>query len=751
MDKGEFVIGLCMSLQNIQVENEYRNLHGNIIHDFYNPLLSEAVVYNRSVGFFSSTALSCFSIGLCNFLKNGGKIKLVATPYLSDDDVQAMRNGYKARYEIIEDALVKQLYNPADSKEFDRLNMLANLIAECRMDIKIALTKSGMYHEKLGVIEDFDGNYVSFSGSSNESENAFLNNYESIDVFCSWKDFEKDRALKKKLSFEKIWNGTDQALEILDFPKLKDEIIRRYKRSIPKYDMDDNMSYELPNTQGMNLGELPATYSPLVEKNVPMMPKWFEENIFDYQKEAIENWAKHNYCGIFDMATGTGKTLTGLGALTKLYNEKKNEKLFAIIVCPYQHLVEQWVDDIEQFNINPIIGFSSSPQKDWKQKLRLAIVDIQVKSLNKFFSCFICTNATFLSEFVQEQISRIKVPKILIVDEAHNFGAPYLSKLLLDSYQYRLGLSATINRHGDEDGTKGLFDFFGDKCIEYDIERAIKEEKLTPYKYHPIPVYFNEEELIKYKQFTKEISNNILVDGAGRRKLTDYGKILAMQRARIIAGTNSKQIALKESIIPYKNDTHILVYCGATSGVPQDADKSSVERSEERQIETISKMLGNELNIKNHHFTSNESVAERNEIKERFTKGELQALVAIKCLDEGVNIPKIKTAFILASTTNPKEYIQRRGRVLRLAKGKDFAEIYDFITLPYSLNVVPHLTELQKSDVMSLVRRELYRAEEFARIAKNWGEAELVLNEIREAYGIFENVNQIVKKEIFDE
>ena len=739
-----------MSLLDIEIDPEYRNKHGNIIRSFYNPLLSNAVAYDRSVGFFSSTALSCFSIGLCRFIKNGGKIRLVATPYLSSDDIQAMRNGYRARDEIVKSALIKNLFEPSSEQEIDRLNMLANLIAERRMDIKIALTQSGMYHEKLGIIEDSEGNFVAFSGSSNESENAFMNNYESIDVYRSWNDFE-DRALKKKRSFEKIWAGTDEALTVLEFPKLKDEIIQRYKKSVPKFDMDDDLSYELPKIDEMNFCESRVGYSPLVEKNVPMMPKWFEEEIFDYQEEAIEKWAKQNYCGIFDMATGTGKTLTGLGALTKLYKEKKNEKLFAIIVCPYQHLVEQWVDDIVQFNINPIIGFSSSPQKDWKQKLRLAIADIQVKSLNKHFSCFICTNATFSSAFVQEQISRIRVPKILIVDEAHNFGAPYLSKLLLDSYQYRLGLSATIDRHGDEEGTRALFDFFGDKCIEYDIERAIKEKKLTQYKYHPVLVYFDDEELTRYKQLTKEINKNTHVDERGRCKLTDYGKILAMQRARIIAGTKSKQQALKECIYPYKNDTHILVYCGATSGLPQDADESSVDEIGERQIESISRMLGNELNMRNHHFTSNESVAERNEIKERFTEGVLQALVAIKCLDEGVNIPKIKTAFILASTTNPKEYIQRRGRVLRKAKGKDFAEIYDFITLPYPLEVVPHLTELQMSEVISLVRRELYRAEEFARIAMNWGEAESVLNEIRTAYGSYENVNQNTEKEFFDE
>ena len=167
-----------MSLLDIKIEPEYRNLHGNIIQDFYNPLLSESIAYNRSVGFFSSTALTCFSVGLCRFLKNGGVIKLVATPYLSDEDIQAMKLGYATREKIVEDALMREFHEPLNEKEADRLNLLASLIAECRMDIKIALTEYGMYHEKLGVIEDAEGNYVSFSGSSNESANAFLNNYE---------------------------------------------------------------------------------------------------------------------------------------------------------------------------------------------------------------------------------------------------------------------------------------------------------------------------------------------------------------------------------------------------------------------------------------------------------------------------------------------------------------------------------------------------------------------------------------------
>jgi len=731
-----------MSLKDIEIKKEYRNLHGNIVKDFFNPLLGESVLYKRSVGFFSSTALTCFSVGLCKFLQNGGKIQLVASPKLSDEDIKAMQEGYEKR-KIIEDSLLRELHEPNNFLQNDRLNMLANLIAEERMDIKIAFTESGMYHEKLGVIEDAEKNYVAFSGSLNESENAFKNNYETIDVYCSWNDSE-NRAFSKKQAFENIWTGNDETLKLFDFPKLKDEIVGKYKKSEPKFDMDEKeVLYMIPEPKNIEVHDSCKT------QNVPTMPDWL--NLHDYQKESIDKWAGQNYRGIFDMATGTGKTLTGLSAMTRLFHDKFPEKLFAIIVCPYQHLVEQWVEDIVNFNIKPIIGYSASPQKDWKDRLRDSVIDIGLKSLKKDFFCFICTNATFSSKYVQGHLSRIRVPKILIIDEAHNFGAPYLSKWLLDSYEYRIGLSATIKRHGDEEGTEKLFDFFGEKCIEYDIERAIKEKKLTPYNYHPVLVYLDDDELSEYKRLSKEIKNNQIVDKQGRHKLTKYGEILVMERARIIAGASSKIPALKEKILPYKNDSHILVYCGATTILPQDEDSTSVQENEERQIVAISRMLGNELGIKNHHFTSNENVKERNELKERFSNGDLQALVAIKCLDEGVNIPKIKTAFILASTTNPKEYIQRRGRVLRLSDGKDFAEIYDFITLPYPLENVSSMTEYQVNEVKSLVKRELLRAEEFARISMNWVEAESVLNEIRETYQINENTYNSERQEDFDE
>ncbi len=448
------------------------------------------------------------------------------------------------------------------------------------------------------------------------------------------------------------------------------------------------------------------------------------------------------------MATGTGKTFTGLGAIARL-SERVSDKLAVIIVCPYQHLVEQWVEDIVKFNMNPIIGYSASSQKDWKRRLEDAIRDQKLKVRNKEFFCFICTNATFSSDFVQTQIHKIRGNALLVVDEAHNFGAECLSKLLSEKFTYRLALSATLERHNDEEGTAKLFSYFGEKCIEYSLDRAIEEKKLTRYKYYPIIVTLNDDELRRYSELTYEIGKCLIKGKNGKVKLSEKGKILALARARLVAGAEDKITKLEEYIRPYLHDRHILVYCGATKLLRENQDFTTVDDEDLRQIDVVTDLLGNKLNMKVSQFTSKEDVEEREILKREFADGDtLQALIAIKCLDEGVNIPKIKVAFILASTTNPKEYIQRRGRVLRLAEGKEYAEIYDFIALPRPLDDVPSLTVEQMKKELSLVKNELCRAEEFARIAMNMVEAESVLDEIKEAYSI--NDNLITFEEDFD-
>lgn len=719
-----------MSLRECFIKNEYRSLDDNVVKDFYIPLLHEAKLYRRAVGFFSSSSLVEISKGICYMAEHGGKIQIVASPYLSDDDVEAIRVGYANRKSIIEQALLRQINSVEDNIFFkqERLNLLANLIADDILNIRIAITENkhgiGMYHEKMGLIEDCDGNVVAFSGSMNESATAMAINYETIDVFCNWKsDEEAARVEGKERAFCSIWGNTEKNVEVMEFPKVTEAIINKYKKSIPNFNLD-NLSME-SDFNSVSHGAKAKSLGARVPDNI---------KLYSYQKESIDNWEKNNFCGVYDMATGTGKTYTGLASIARL-SEYLDDKLAVIIVCPYQHLVEQWVDDITKFGIKPIIGYSNSFQKDWKKRLEKAIHDQRIRS-DKTFFCFVCTNATFASNYVQTKIDKIKNPICLVVDEAHNFGARSYVKYLDNRFRYRLALSATMERHRDEDGTAMLYDFFGKKCIEYTLEKAIEENKLTRYKYYPILVYLNEDELAEYEKLSCEMSGCLKKDTSGRMRLTKYGEILALKRSRIVAGATEKLDALRRVMESYKHDDNILVYCGATTVYDENNDDNSqIYYGDIRQIEAVIKILGKEMQMKVAPFTSNETIEERENIKFHFqNNGDLQAIVAIKCLDEGVNIPAIRTAFILASTTNPKEYIQRRGRVLRKAPNKLYAEIYDFVTLPRNLEDVSSLTHEKVKGDITLVRNELERVKEFGRLSMNSMQANSLIWEIEEVY-----------------
>ncbi|MDR0920221.1 MAG: DEAD/DEAH box helicase family protein [Oscillospiraceae bacterium] len=718
-------MGEIMNLTDLQIHSEYRNKLCNITNNFYIPLLSVACEYKRAVGFFSSTVLSQIADGISKLAVNGGKIQIIASPYLSDEDIEAIKNGYENREKIIKNALLRELKESENKHETDRLNLLSNLISDNILDIKIAFTegnsKMGIYHEKVGLIIDRERNIVAFAGSMNETYNALNENYEVIDVFCSWKSSEqKDKTNAKLTAFNCIWNDNEPGIKTIEFPELKQEIIDRYKIN----DISDyNIEFDFIDIQS-NVSK---------PQNYPFIPN--EISLREYQIEAIDNWQKNNFIGIFDMATGTGKTLTGLGAIVRI-SEYLNNKLAVIIVCPYQHLVEQWVEDIEKFNISPIIAYSTSVQKDWQKRLETAILQQKLKVKNKDFFCLVTTNATFKSDKVQLQLSKIKGDILLVVDEAHNFGAEHLSRFMNENYNYRLALSATLERHNDENGTGKLYSYFGQKCIEYTLKQAIENGMLTKYKYFPIITCLNEEELKQFTILSLELQRCITIDKNGLKSLNERGKKIALKRARLIAGLKDKLVKLEKHIKPYVNDKHILVYCGATTLF----NGNDTDNSEEiRQIKAVDDLLGNKLNMKISNFTSEENISEREIIKREFADGEcLQALVAIKCLDEGVNIPAIKTAFILASTTNPKEYIQRRGRVLRKFPGKDYAEIYDFIALPRPLDEVSSITESEFNLEISLVKRELARATEFANLAMNIGYSTHIIDKIKDAYNINE-------------
>ena len=702
-----------MGLKDIKnIKIEYTTNYDNVVTSFYIPCLKEAVEYKRAVGYFSSTILLQISQGLGALATKGGKVKLLVSPRLTEDDYLAIEKGYK-----IKDYVTKKLVDEYDENiEFeqkeDRFALLSYLIANNILDIKIVVLEKdsdlSIYHEKLGIMRDDEDNIISFSGSGNETYNAFNGNYEAFDVFCSWKSEDSfERCMTKDCRFDRLWENSEKGTITIPFPDvIKNKILKH-------------------NPKGINFLKLDEDLVKIYQKkivNEPYPKVEMLNKLRDYQLEAITNWKKNNYHGIFDMATGTGKTFTACGAITKLFDE--TNRLFVVICCPYIHLVDQWYDEVEQFNIKPIRCYSEVG--DDKEIKRL-VLDFKQKRTD--FACMITTNRTFqlkLQDYIQENIN----DTLLVVDEAHNFGSSNLRKCMEINYPYRLALSATIDRYGDEIGTKRLYDFFGKIVFTYSLEKAIRDGMLTPYKYYPIVVNLTEEERNEYYELTEKIKK---FHFTGDDEIPSGLQMLLIKRARIIASASNKISRLKELLVSYKDANNLLVYCGAVKYGEYDYEKASEEK---KQIDVVLEIMNKDLGIRTSRFTSEEKPKERSKIIDAYKNDLIQALVAIKCLDEGVNIPAIKTAFILASSTNPKEYIQRRGRVLRKFPGKIYAEIYDFITIPRSIDETNlELTGHSQVD-RNLVERELSRVEDFASLSINPSDSYRTINEIRDKYEI---------------
>ena len=427
-----------MGFEDITIKNEYRSLIDDVVKDFYVPLLKNAVLYQRAVGFFSSSALVMISKGIEGLVQNGGTIQIIASPKLSSSDIEEIRKGYEVR-RVIEKSLIRELGEIDSPVELEKLSYIARLVADGILDIKIAFltTKNeiAMYHEKMGLITDNEGNTVAFSGSMNESENAFKGNYESFDTFCSWTN-DCERVFKKQMAFKAIWEDYEPGIETLDFPVAVKQRLYEYNADLRNCNSKANDSITEIQLESKEKGEI-------------YLPEDF--NIREYQCNAIQTWESRGFCGIYDMATGTGKTLTALASVEYLFR-KNNNRLAIVIVCPYQHLVEQWVEDIVRFGIYPIIGYSASSQKNWKKNLKQAVRSFNLKVLDTF--CFVTTNASFVTKKVQEQIIQLNEDALFIVDEAHNMGAANYRKCLPENIEFRLALSATIDRHNDDIGTE---------------------------------------------------------------------------------------------------------------------------------------------------------------------------------------------------------------------------------------------------------------------------------------------------------
>lgn len=701
-------------LQNIKLE--YRTLSDNLVDSFYIPCLKKASLYKRAVGFFSSSILLQISKGLCSMEANKAKIKLLISPKLDKQDYDAIVNGYNNQFQEYINNKFEELFEDVyDEESINRFALLSHLISIGLLDIKVVILRENndraMYHEKMGIMQDQDGNVIAFSGSANETENGYNLNYEAIDVYCSWKSEDAEqRAGLKDLAFNRLWNGTEKGTIVLKFPDIivNKLLIYESKSTGDIFKLDEQFQKKL--------------------KKISNGPKIIEGiKLFDYQQQAIDVWESKNFRGIYDMATGTGKTFAGGGSICRLFEVKK--RLFSVIVCPYVHLVEQWCDELKIFNIDAIKCYGN--KNKYLIDLKRAAIKFKQKRTN--FVCILTTNKTFINDTIQNVISENLNYTLLLVDEAHNFGADKISSYLTLDYPYRLALSATLERYGDEEGTSKLFSFFGEKCITYSLKRAIQEDKLTKYRYYPILVELDEDELGKYIELTKRIKQFKYKSNDNMKLIPDALKKLLLQRARIIAGAKNKLNKLIEIMQPYKNQNNILVYCGAVK-YGEDGYEDSLE--EKKQIKLVIEKLKKDLGMTVSKFTSEENSEERETLKAAFKNEEIQALIAIKCLDEGMNIPAIKTAFILASSTNPKEYIQRRGRVLRKFPGKQYAEIYDFITISRPLEQLIRLSKEDKELEISLAGKELVRLIDFANLSDNPQYSNKIIDDIRSAYSI---------------
>ena len=689
-----------MLLNELNIDRSYRSNKNNMVKDFYNPTLSVATHYKRAVGYFTVSSLINASQGLSNLISNGGNVEIIASPKLSEEDINTINLGYKMKSDVVLDAMIREFNNIESDNIKERLNYIATLIADGRLDIKIALMDDyGAYHEKFGIIEDAMNNKIMFTGSMNETATGQYSNFESFVVFKSW-DLEGNEYVKEyEKDFNDLWENKTSRLDVQPFPEaLKNKLLEYRKTTyVKEIDLDD-VDDIVVDSNG--------------ESEYPLIPSWFKPRL--YQNDAIDCWEKNNYRGLLSMATGTGKTLTGLYGVTKLWNEIK--KMVIIIVCPYQHLVEQWVDDVKKFNLNPIICYSKYP--NWRERVYRKVKLFNYGTIDNF--TIVTTNATFSTNEMQEFLKNVNGEILLVVDEAHNAGTYSMKKCLDDKYKYRLGLSATPKRFRDEENTEFIFDYFGGEVFSFDLERAISEGFLTKYYYYPHIVRLTEQEQEEYNQLSLKIAHNIK-EVNGKVIINDIAKNLLIKRARLVAGASNKLNVLRSLMGQYSNKNYILVYCGAT----KTTDES--DGSEERQIRRVCQILWNEFGIKNRKFTAEESPDERAETIEMFSDGtELQAIVAIKCLDEGVNIPAIQHAFILASSTDPKEFIQRRGRVLRLYNNKEFAYIHDFVTIPCTDEV----------NGSSLVESELKRVYEFNSLAENSKNGEEFIDDLLYRFNI---------------
>lgn len=672
-----------MNLMDLDLKISYRNKGSdNMVDSFLVPCLKCAKIYKRSVGFFSSSVFELISSGLNNFIERDGQIQIICSPELSQKDINAIEMGYKLKNELRNELFDKDIHDSLSRLKSDELKLLVKMIYQNKLNIIVVDVDNatGIYHDKIGYIEDYEGNQVLFVGSPNESKNAYINNYEKIRVSMSWKIGDRERIKDEIEEFESIWNGTNTFIKKHDVS----DIVARKIKGILKVrgeDIDEN-------TSG---GQI---------------------QLRDYQKKAIKSWIENDYHGFYVMATGTGKTWTAIYSAMEIVKEKP---IMLVICAPYKHLVKQWYEDVKKVFSDNIIIMVSSENVDWENKLKDAV--FESKYGKKRTIVVISTIISFGLERFKRTVNRCNLDKMLIVDEAHRFKNRETA--IKETYRYMLGLSATPASRKEDVYAEELLNFFGGKVFNLPIEYAIEKGYLVHYNYYPIYVEATSHETQQFDRLSGQMAG-CFKNG----RCIDVEKLSRLKRSRlrIISMAEEKNRKLEWIFSHIKENNHFIVYCG-------DGHLESIASGEElRHIEYVSEQL-RKKNYRVGRFTASEKMQERMELIDMFNKGTIDSLVAIRCLDEGVNIPSIQGALILSSNDDYREFVQRRGRILRTYKDeytgeeKGIANIYDVVVLP-------------DCNSKSFAKIELRRVYEYMRLADNNEELQDEFTNLCSEYGI---------------
>lgn len=671
----------------------YRTHKDSIDKDFYIPCYTESVELYRAVGFFSLHSLTLSIDGLIHFVEKHGKINLICNPDLSMTDVKIIDACINIDENTVIESLLRSILGcQITDKEIRKLDVICNMIAERKLEIKVAYQPLGIFHEKFGIFVDENKNMIYFNGSLNETTSAFLLNQESITVNCSWKNEEVCQFIKDELHyFNNLWEGREESVVIIDFPDAaKNQLLKCYKKS-------------------ESLEEAINAY--IISRNGGK-----KKELYPYQEKAINEFCDNGYQHFYEMATGTGKTFTSVKTIKRLKKEKQ-EKKFVVVCVPQIDLQVQWEAALREEGYDKIYLFGGSGSS-FEKTFAEAKIDYYTDEDD-----VICVAIydTFFSKMCTE-IHKI-TPLFIIVDEAHNLTKGNLSALVKLNPQFKLGLSATIQRFSESESEAIVRFFTTGDTFYYGIEDAIDNDFLSKYEYHPIFVRLTEEENEKFQLKSKLLAQEL------NKKEPDPEVIdkLRRERSLILKQASGKIEKLRELAEEGYNFVNSVVYCGQGKDDEGELIIDSVTRT----------LYDNGLVVS--QFTS--KTLNRKRVLYEFEQGYFDTLVAIKCFDEGVDVPKLDKIYIMASDSALRQTVQRRGRVLRKCKesGKTIAYIYDMVVLP--------AIEAGTYGSDGLLKIELARAKEYNRLALNMDANEMKFNDIEKTYHITINEPQEYESE----